>query len=261
MLKKLVKYGNSNAIILDKAILELLEIEEGATIKIKTDGKSIIITPHVKTVSEKLHETFTHEQATIEAAVQEGFKKYVGLEKEQKEKLENEYLGILKKYQSLALEVSKNPEYVKEVNALQKQYDAPSSELLSACKLIRNKYAPELTKVEEELCAFQSKNKLMAHTPAELTQYTPELQKAMEQEYMELHKKNHEIYKKYGELLNNPEYQHQAQLIAEKYSANKNSAEYMQAMDALHAAYLPEFTKAQEEAKAVALKYASKASK
>lgn len=37
MLKKLVKYGNSNALILDRAILELLNINEGAVLKLHTD--------------------------------------------------------------------------------------------------------------------------------------------------------------------------------------------------------------------------------
>jgi len=45
MLKKLVKYGNSNALILDRAILELLNISEGAVVKLHTDGKSLVITP------------------------------------------------------------------------------------------------------------------------------------------------------------------------------------------------------------------------
>lgn len=45
MLKKLVKYGNSTALILDRAILELLNMGEGSTVKLTTDGKSLIITP------------------------------------------------------------------------------------------------------------------------------------------------------------------------------------------------------------------------
>lgn len=45
MLKKLVKYGNSSAIVLDRAILELLGIKEGCAVKLSTDGKSLIITP------------------------------------------------------------------------------------------------------------------------------------------------------------------------------------------------------------------------
>jgi len=54
MLKKLIKYAYSNALVLDRAILELLNIEEGSMIKIKTDGKSIIITPHVQSNPEKI---------------------------------------------------------------------------------------------------------------------------------------------------------------------------------------------------------------
>jgi antitoxin component of MazEF toxin-antitoxin module len=44
MLKKLVKYGNSNALILDRAIMELLNMQEGSVVKFTTDGKSLIIT-------------------------------------------------------------------------------------------------------------------------------------------------------------------------------------------------------------------------
>jgi len=54
-------------------------------------------------------------------------------------------------------------------------------------------------------------------------------------------------------LLNNPEYQHQAQLITEKYGADKKSADYFRAMDVLNDSFLPEFRQAQEELKAVAM--------
>jgi antitoxin component of MazEF toxin-antitoxin module len=45
MHKKLVKYGNSTALIIDRAILELLNIHEGSIVKLRTDGTSLIITP------------------------------------------------------------------------------------------------------------------------------------------------------------------------------------------------------------------------
>lgn len=45
MLKKLSKYGNSMALILDKPILELLNITESTKLKITTDGKTITIVP------------------------------------------------------------------------------------------------------------------------------------------------------------------------------------------------------------------------
>ena len=53
MLKKLIKYGNSNALVLDKALLELLNISEGATVKIKTDGHSLIISPAIEAPAQK----------------------------------------------------------------------------------------------------------------------------------------------------------------------------------------------------------------
>ena len=45
MLKKLINHGNSKAIVIPKAILELLDIEAETTLKVKTDGESLIMTP------------------------------------------------------------------------------------------------------------------------------------------------------------------------------------------------------------------------
>lgn len=45
MIKKLSKYGNSLAVLIDKPILELLSIDENTKIKIKTDGENIILIP------------------------------------------------------------------------------------------------------------------------------------------------------------------------------------------------------------------------
>jgi antitoxin MazE len=45
MIKKLVKHGNSYALILDKPILELLKIDPDTGLEILTNGDSIIIRP------------------------------------------------------------------------------------------------------------------------------------------------------------------------------------------------------------------------
>ena len=45
MIKKLSKHGNSLAILIDKPILDLLNINEHTHINIKTDGINIIIEP------------------------------------------------------------------------------------------------------------------------------------------------------------------------------------------------------------------------
>ena len=45
MIKKLIKHGNSSALIVDKPIIELLHIDESTALELSTDGKSIIISP------------------------------------------------------------------------------------------------------------------------------------------------------------------------------------------------------------------------
>ena len=54
MIKKLSKYGNSFAIIIDKPILELLNITYNTSLKIKTDGEKIIIEPIKKATNKKV---------------------------------------------------------------------------------------------------------------------------------------------------------------------------------------------------------------
>lgn len=45
MKKKLTKHGNSAALIIEKPILDLLDIDMNTTLEIHTDGKSLIISP------------------------------------------------------------------------------------------------------------------------------------------------------------------------------------------------------------------------
>ena len=45
MIKQLSKVGNSNALILDRAILELVGLEEGGEVQIKVRDGSLILTP------------------------------------------------------------------------------------------------------------------------------------------------------------------------------------------------------------------------
>jgi len=45
MIKKLSKHGNSQALVLDRAVLDLLNIDDKTPLKISTDGESIIVTP------------------------------------------------------------------------------------------------------------------------------------------------------------------------------------------------------------------------
>lgn len=45
MVKKLTQHGNSAALVIDKAILELLHIQMDTPLELSTDGKSLVISP------------------------------------------------------------------------------------------------------------------------------------------------------------------------------------------------------------------------
>ena len=45
MIKHLTQHGNSLALLIDKAILEILKIDAKTPLEISTDGKSLVISP------------------------------------------------------------------------------------------------------------------------------------------------------------------------------------------------------------------------
>jgi antitoxin component of MazEF toxin-antitoxin module len=45
MVKQLRKVGNSNAILIDKPIMELIGLKENGSVQLTVDGGSLIITP------------------------------------------------------------------------------------------------------------------------------------------------------------------------------------------------------------------------
>ena len=45
MIKKLTKHGNSRALVIDRAILDLLKIDDDTPLDITTDGQILIISP------------------------------------------------------------------------------------------------------------------------------------------------------------------------------------------------------------------------
>ena len=52
MTKKLIRHGNSAALVLDKALLDLLKVKMDTPLEITTDGKNIIISPQVSQKAE-----------------------------------------------------------------------------------------------------------------------------------------------------------------------------------------------------------------
>lgn len=45
MSKKLVKHGNSLALVIDKGVLDLLKIEAGTPLELMTDGDVLVVRP------------------------------------------------------------------------------------------------------------------------------------------------------------------------------------------------------------------------
>lgn len=45
MVKTLTKHGNSYALVIDKPIMELLKITPDTPLEIRTDGRSLVLTP------------------------------------------------------------------------------------------------------------------------------------------------------------------------------------------------------------------------
>lgn len=54
MIKKLTTHGNSLALIIEKAVLDLLNIRKQTPLEITTDGTNIIISPVKKVSREKV---------------------------------------------------------------------------------------------------------------------------------------------------------------------------------------------------------------
>jgi len=48
MVKKLIQHGNSAALIIDKPIMEILNITNETTFELSTDGKNLILSPQIE---------------------------------------------------------------------------------------------------------------------------------------------------------------------------------------------------------------------
>jgi len=53
MVKRLIQHGNSAALIIDKPILEMLNITGDTTFNLSTDGRNLILSPQTENHQEK----------------------------------------------------------------------------------------------------------------------------------------------------------------------------------------------------------------
>ena len=52
MTKKLIRHGNSAALVIDKPLLDLLKVKMDTPLQVTTDGRNIIISPQTKANAE-----------------------------------------------------------------------------------------------------------------------------------------------------------------------------------------------------------------
>ncbi len=161
MLKKLVKYGNSNALILDKAILELLNIQEGATVKIHTDGTSIIISPApnapTPTITLNGLESCANVMSEHVSSIDNDSEKKKLYEQwkegtENHDRLMDAIMPISVKYRKEFKKVQ-SPEFLADLDAIAQKYhgNKKSKEFMQEAKELQYKYVPEFKQIVSEL--------------------------------------------------------------------------------------------------------------
>jgi antitoxin MazE len=75
MLKKLTRHGNSLALVIDKAVLELLNIDDQTTLEITTDGSILLISP---VRDEERHRQFQESLIKVNVKYGHALKKLAG---------------------------------------------------------------------------------------------------------------------------------------------------------------------------------------
>jgi len=167
MLKKLAKYGNSTTLVIDKAILELLNMDESSIVKLHTDGKSLIITP--VTLTEKNKVSYGPEEA-FRAAVKMGVADQ--LEKSTANNAEvsailpamqQEFAKLFEKQKEVMAKftenLASNQEFQEAFAGLAQKFDpvTQSQEYLKELHILRGKFFPELAEIDREIAAITQK--------------------------------------------------------------------------------------------------------
>lgn len=167
MLKKLSKYGNSTALVIDKAILELLNMNESSLVKLKTDGKSLIISPVEPNNTDDLSQVrFDETIEAIQCAYQntqtynKTLKKIEDLPKEMQEDYKRESCELLANYNVMKHHAVFLTEDYKNALAEIKKKHHPltnSENFLEEYNKLNNQFCPELAEFNKNAIELQKK--------------------------------------------------------------------------------------------------------
>jgi antitoxin component of MazEF toxin-antitoxin module len=175
MLKKLAKYGNSTTLVIDKAILELLNMDESSIVKLHTDGKSLIITPVVN--PEKKHVTAGMDESTqsamnnLRAIAQKGLEKTaatyseaeIEAQKALMPQMQQEFKELFERHKTAMAKfeenLSTNLEFAEALSAIEQKYNpkTQSEEYMKEYMKLRTQFFPELAELDKEMKAITEK--------------------------------------------------------------------------------------------------------
>ncbi|MFA6066155.1 MAG: AbrB/MazE/SpoVT family DNA-binding domain-containing protein [Candidatus Babeliaceae bacterium] len=263
MLKKLVKYGNSNALVFDKAILELLNISEGSVLKIRTDGVSLILTPHVqqKNIEEKISPTITHIDAVQDSVIDCIIKQY-NLSPQNRDALIKELKELYAQRKALIEKTwPAYRDFAQKKEALLQKYNVTySPEFHEECVTLQNSLIPEIAKIEDQLLNFEKNHNLnnaQAIMRPDMTLKQTIHAESMEKlkgAYADLAKKHAEARTQLASMAENPDAIHELQLMTEKSGGNLNvgTLEYATAYNEIRYKYAPKARAMDEEMTRVA---------
>ena len=160
MLKKLVKYGNSNALVLDKTILALLDLEEGSLVKMTIQGNQLMITAAkdvdvkdkfkldiLSTFDSKSEDEKDQGEALVNKTLQEISFGDLTLDQYEKQKSDFEEYFQKEEVASTMNEITNNPKVREISEALMKQYLEKKIDLNDYRKL----YHEEIKKIDYDL--------------------------------------------------------------------------------------------------------------
>ncbi len=169
MLKKLSKYGNSTTLVIDKAILELLNMDESSMVKLQTDGKSLIITPVSSATKEKV--SYAPEEAFRVAVSTSSNKQLEKMEvsqekmKEMMPAMQQDFKEAFDKHKKTMELFSKNFEsnegFKDAVALLAQKYDpvAQAEDYIKELEILKIQFFPELAQLNKDLQTITEKYK------------------------------------------------------------------------------------------------------
>lgn len=175
MLKKLAKYGNSTTLVIDKAILELLNMDETSIVKLQTDGKSLVITP-VEADNQEKKVSYTPQEAlmTVNSQRKALYQKYLEHPTAIDPKMQLEFFHVFQKHQPAMNRFSCFTLTEEFQNSLAENTQgidpvAQSDVYLKEYRKLKSKFFPELDEMDKEIEAIGKKYQVPSQEPTLLS--------------------------------------------------------------------------------------------